>query len=132
MRAPQAAHFALDVSDLFQRPAVHALAFPDDLLAHGQALHLVEGDAHLILGERFFLFAFAFTINPLISVMGVFAALVLFIMYFKIPYAVLVGREQKRFPAPRALTGITLVLVLLCIVFGVVPHLQLWILTGAI
>ena len=83
-----------------------------------------------IFVSEFFLFAFAFTINPLISVMGVFAALVLFIMYFKIPYALLVGEEQKPVPSPRAVTGIGIALTLLCILFGVIPQLQLWILTG--
>jgi NADH-quinone oxidoreductase subunit M len=83
-----------------------------------------------IFVSEFFLFAFAFSINPLISVLGVFAALVLFIMYFKVPYALLVGRQQRPLPSPKLITGIGLGLMVLCIVFGLVPQLQLWILTG--
>lgn len=83
-----------------------------------------------IFVSEFFLFAFAFTINPLISVMGVFAALVLFIMYFKVPYALLVGKDQEPVKSPKILTGISLVMMMLCIVFGLLPDIQLWLLTG--
>jgi len=120
-------------SDVIDR--LEGYFYSDKLNATGAViagLSLVGLPGLNIFVSEFFLFAFAFTINPIISVLGVFAALVLFIMYFKIPYALLVGREQKPVPAPKSLTGISFALILICVIFGIVPHLQLWILTGVL
>ena len=53
--------------------------------------------------------------------------MVLFIMYFKIAYILLVGRAE-RIPIPKVLIGISGVLAFLCLLFGLLPQLQLLIL----
>lgn len=85
-----------------------------------------------IFVAEYFLFVAAFAINPMITVMGVFAALILFIMYFKIPYALLVSKEKPCFRTPKPLTWIGMALAVAVIVLGMVPQLQTYILTGAI
>ncbi len=85
-----------------------------------------------IFVSEWFLFVTGFAINPMITVMGIFAALVLFIMYFKIGYVMLVGQPAKSLAPPKALTGAGAVLAILCVLLGVVPQLQMLILTGGI
>ncbi len=85
-----------------------------------------------IFVSEWFLFVTSFAISPMITVMGIFAALVLFIMYFKIGYVMLVGQPAKSFAPPKILTGTGAVLAILCILLGVAPQLQLLILTGSI
>jgi len=85
-----------------------------------------------IFVSEWFLFVTSFAISPMIAVMGIFAALVLFIMYFKIGYVMLVGQPAKSFTTPKILTGLGALLAILCVLLGVVPQLQLLILTGAI
>lgn len=82
-----------------------------------------------IFVSEFFLFAIAFEINPLISILGVFAALILFIMYFKIPYVLLVGREQPTIKTSKTLTMFNIALCFACIILGIFPQLQIFLLT---
>lgn len=85
-----------------------------------------------IFVAEYFLFVAAFAINPMITVMGIFAALILFIMYFKIPFTLLVSREKAHIKSPLLLDGIGLALAVAVIVLGMLPQLQLFILTGGI
>ncbi|GEM_PF-3829006 len=85
-----------------------------------------------IFVAEYFLFVAAFTINPMITVLGVFAALILFIMYFKVPYALLVSREKAHIKSPLPLDGVCLALAAAVIALGLLPQLQLYVLTGVI
>ena len=85
-----------------------------------------------IFVSEWFLFVASFAISPMITAMGIFAALILFIMYFKLAYALLAGEPQRRLPVHRPLTVIAALLTFFCILLGVVPQLQVFILTGGI
>jgi len=75
------------------------------------------------------LFTKAFTLSPVITLMGIFLAMMLFIMYYKITYYLLVGpgREQKKAPLKIALAG---ALAIACLILGIIPQIQYVILGG--
>ena len=75
------------------------------------------------------LFTAAFTVVPIVTVLGIFAALLLFIMYYKLVYVLLVG-EGNKICIPAPMTGVNLTLAALCILLGILPHLQFMLLEG--
>ena len=81
-----------------------------------------------IFVSEWFLFKAAFTINPIITIFGIFAALLLFIMYFKIVNVLLVGWSGSRKKSMRMLTYMNAVFAILCLIFGLIPITQLYIL----
>ncbi len=68
------------------------------------------------------LFTTAFKTSPSISLLGVFAALLLFIMYYKIVYVLLVGEGEKR-KVPKPVTFLNGVLAGSIIILGLVPQI---------
>jgi len=75
------------------------------------------------------LFTKGFVLSPVITLMGIFLAMMLFIMYYKIAYYLLVGpgREQKEAPLKLAIAG---ALGAACIILGLLPQAQYMILGG--
>ncbi len=76
--------------------------------------------------SEWYMFIASFAIDPAISLLGIFAALVLFILYFKIAYILLAGESEHR-GAPPVLTGFNFLLCLSMFVLAV-PQTQLFIL----
>jgi len=81
-----------------------------------------------IFVSEWLLFKTSFNINPIITVWGIFAALLLFIMYFKIIYILLSGKRVLKAKAHTSLQVYIWVLALACLVFGLLPFTQLYIL----
>lgn len=69
------------------------------------------------------IFTSAFAVAPMIALLGVFAALMLLVMYYKIIYVLLVG-EGKPIAAPSSLTAFNGFLAVSCIVQGIFPYAQ--------
>jgi multicomponent Na+:H+ antiporter subunit D len=81
-----------------------------------------------IFVSEWFLFKASFLINPIITVFCIFLALLLFIMYFKVANVLLIGSfEGKKIPV-RYITFINAILAIICLTFGLLPQLQLFIL----
>lgn len=81
-----------------------------------------------IFVSEWLLFKTSFGINPIITIWGIFAALLLFIMYFKIVYIMLSGRRVKREKAHFTLQLYNWMLGLAAVIFGILPFTQLYIL----
>jgi multicomponent Na+:H+ antiporter subunit D len=81
-----------------------------------------------IFVSEWFLFEAAFVINPIITILVIFAALLLFVMYFKIANIVLIGADEPFKRSISRLTYVNTILAILCLVFGLLPQLQLYIL----
>jgi len=81
-----------------------------------------------IFVSEWLLFKTSFGINPIITIWGIFAALILFIMYFKIVYVMLSGKKTNKEKAHISLQIYNWVLGLACLVFGILPFTQLYLL----
>ncbi|MBL7100500.1 MAG: hypothetical protein ISS23_00935 [Nanoarchaeota archaeon] len=81
-----------------------------------------------IFVSEWLLFKTSFNVNPIITVWGIFAALLLFIMYFKIIYILLSGRKALKEKAHMSLQIYNWVIALACLVFGLLPFTQLYLL----
>ena len=78
--------------------------------------------------SEWFLFKASFIINPIITIFGIFVALLLFIMYFKIVNVLLVGEVKVKEVLIRPLTYLNAIFAIICLVFGLLPQIQLYIL----
>ncbi|MFH0929416.1 MAG: hypothetical protein V1818_03615 [Candidatus Aenigmatarchaeota archaeon] len=95
----------------------------NDIFATIACLSLAGLPAFNMFVSEWFLFVGSFVLTPIITVMGIFIALLLFIMYYKIVYVLLVGEgRQKRIPEP--ITVVNGLLAITCIILGILPHLQ--------
>ncbi|KYK35660.1 MAG: hypothetical protein AYK18_02745 [Theionarchaea archaeon DG-70] len=81
-----------------------------------------------IFVSEWFLFKTAFIINPIITVFGIFVALLLFIMYFKVVNLLLVGKIGNERKPMKLLTYMNAFFAFLCLIFGLIPQTQLYIL----
>lgn len=81
-----------------------------------------------IFVSEWLLFKTSFAISPVITIFGIFIALLLFIMYFKVIYVLIVGESKVKEITPNLLTGINVLLALACIIFGLLPGTQFLIL----
>ncbi len=81
-----------------------------------------------IFVSEWLLFTASFKINPIITIWGIFAALLLFIMYFKIIYILLSGKRVKREVTHPVLQAYNWIIAVACIVFGLIPSTQLYLL----
>jgi multicomponent Na+:H+ antiporter subunit D len=81
-----------------------------------------------IFVSEWFLFKASFLINPIITVLCIFLTLLLFIMYFKVANVLLIGSfEGKKIPM-RYITFVNASLAAVCLTFGLLPQVQLFIL----
>lgn len=97
-----------------------------------------------IFVAEWYLFITAYSINPAITILSIFAALILFIMYFKVVFALFVNRQpagmqpvgtrpKQTKPVmmfPAVPTAVNLALALVCVVLGLFPFLQVMLLGG--
>ena len=81
-----------------------------------------------IFVSEWLLFKTSFNVNPIITIWGIFAALLLFIMYFKIIYILLSGKKVLKEKAHLALQIYNWIIALACLVFGLLPFTQLYLL----
>jgi len=81
-----------------------------------------------IFVSEWYLFKSSFIINPVITVFGIFAALLLFVMYFKITSVLLTGESETQRRSMKLLTYMNATLALLCLVLGIFPQIQIYIL----
>jgi formate hydrogenlyase subunit 3/multisubunit Na+/H+ antiporter MnhD subunit len=95
----------------------------DDAFATIACLSLSGIPIFNIFFAKWALFTESYAISPMLTVFELFAAVLMFIMYYKIVYVLLVG-EGKPKKTPKLLTAINGALALSCIVLGVVPQLQ--------
>lgn len=100
----------------------------NDIFATVSCLSLAGLPAFNMFVSEWFLFTHAFTINPIVTVFGIFAALLLFIMYYKVVYVLLVG-EGKTKRIPKHITYLNGGLALTCILLGLIPWIQIEILS---
>jgi formate hydrogenlyase subunit 3/multisubunit Na+/H+ antiporter MnhD subunit len=82
-----------------------------------------------IFVSEWLLFKTSYTIEPTITIFGIFLALLLFIMYFKIVNILMVG-ESKALKRSLKLTYLNIILAVACILFGLLPQLQIYILNA--
>ncbi len=81
-----------------------------------------------IFVSEWFLFKASFLINPVITLFGIFIALLLFIMYFKIINVISVGDFDLSKSSIKQITYVNGILAILCLIFGLLPQIQLFIL----
>ena len=74
------------------------------------------------------LFTAGYTVSPIITIFGIIAALLLFIMYYKIVYVLLVGQGKKH-KVPKPITITNALLAIIIIILGLIPPIQNYILT---
>jgi len=78
--------------------------------------------------SEWFLFKASFIINPIITIFSIFVALLLFIMYFKIVNVLLVGNVESKELSKKPLIYLNAILAIICLIFGLLPQIQLYIL----
>lgn len=103
----------------------------NDIFATIACLSLAGLPAFNMFVSEWFLFVGSFAITPIITIMGIFIALLLFIMYYKIVYVLLVG-EGRQNTIPRTVTIVNGILAVICIILGLLPQLQVEILSRVI
>ena len=103
----------------------------NDIFATIACLSLAGLPAFNMFVSEWFLFTGSFVITPIITIMGIFIALLLFIMYYKIVYVLLVGEGRQK-SIPRSVTIVNGILAVVCIVLGLLPQLQVEILSRLI
>ncbi len=81
-----------------------------------------------IFVSEWFLFVASYSISPALTMMGIFAALILFIMYFKLVYTLLTGQGEYHPQTPASFRASLLAMGIACIILGLLPWLQLYIL----
>lgn len=81
-----------------------------------------------IFVSEWFLFKASFLINPVITLFGILIALLLFIMYFKIINVISVGNFGGSKIPMKYITYVNGILAVICLIFGLLPKLQLLIL----
>ncbi len=101
----------------------------NDVFATIACLSLAGLPAFNMFVSEWFLFTASFSIAPMITVLCIFAALLLFVMYYKIVFVLLVGKGEAKF-FPKTLTVLNGGLAILCIILGLLPQIQYQILTG--
>ncbi len=78
--------------------------------------------------SEWLLFKKSFIISPVITIFGIFLALLLFVMYFKIVYVCMVGKSKVREHSPKVLNWICIGLGIVCLLLGLLPNIQFFIL----
>jgi len=103
----------------------------NDIFATIACLSLAGLPAFNMFVSEWFLFVGSFVITPIITIMGIFIALLLFIMYYKIVYVLLVGEGRQK-TIPRTITIVNGIIAVICIILGLLPQLQVEILSRVI
>lgn len=77
-----------------------------------------------IFVSEWLLFKTAFSLSPIITVAGIFAALLLFIMYIKFAYILLAGEIEKVQKSPLIAKVYNILLAITCFIVGIIPWIQ--------
>lgn len=81
---------------------------------------------------RWFLFTKAFKIDPVITVIEIFISLLLLLMYFKVVYVLIATYAAQKQKADMLPKVYAIILGILCLIFGLVPYLQFYIINKVI
>jgi len=81
-----------------------------------------------IFVSEWLLFKASFLISPVITLFGIFVALLLFIMYFKIINVISVGNFGQSNRPMRYMAYVNGILAVVCLIFGLLPQIQFFIL----
>jgi len=81
-----------------------------------------------IFVSEWYLFKTSFMFNPIITIFGVFAALLLFVMYFKIANILFIGESKPLKRNIKPLIYLNGIFAIICLLFGLLPQLQIYIL----
>lgn len=81
-----------------------------------------------IFVSEWLLFVKAFTIDPAITIIGIFIALLLFIMYFKVIYILISKYQTQKSKTNKISRSYAIILGILCLLFGILFNLQFYIL----
>jgi len=81
-----------------------------------------------IFVSEWFLFKASFLINPAIALFGIFIALLLSIMYFKIINVISVGNFDSSKISLKHITYVNGLLAIICLILGLLPQVQVYIL----
>jgi len=100
----------------------------NDAAATIACLSLAGLPAFNMFVAKWVLFTDGFNVSPMIALLGIFAALLMFIMYYKIVYMLLVGWGEHKHEA-RVMTWINASLAIACVILGLFPFIQFWILS---
>ncbi|MFH1638611.1 MAG: proton-conducting transporter membrane subunit [Candidatus Woesearchaeota archaeon] len=103
---------------LYYRYPVNGFA----LIIAGISLAGVPG-LNIFISE-WLLFKTAFALSPIITVAGIFAALLLFIMYIKFAYILLAGEVLEKEHSPMPSKAYNVILSVTCFVIGIIPWIQ--------
>ncbi len=103
----------------------------NDIFATIACLSLAGLPAFNMFVSEWLLFTKSFVITPVITILGVFAALLLFIMYYKVVYFLLIGKTRQKI-IPREITILNGIMAVIIIILGFLPQLQLEILSRVI
>jgi formate hydrogenlyase subunit 3/multisubunit Na+/H+ antiporter MnhD subunit len=103
----------------------------NDIFATIACLSLAGLPAFNMFVSEWLLFTKSFVITPVITILGIFAALLLFIMYYKVVYFLLIGKTRQKH-IPIGITILNGILAVIIIVLGLLPQLQLAILSKLI
>ncbi|MCK4328155.1 MAG: hypothetical protein KAW41_06870 [Candidatus Diapherotrites archaeon] len=95
----------------------------NDIAATIACLSLAGLPAFNMFVSEWALFTASYAVMPIVTILGIFAALLLFVMYYKLVYRLLIG-EGAKVRIPRSITAMNLALAALCIILGVLPTLQ--------
>ncbi len=77
-----------------------------------------------IFVSEWLLFKTAFSLSPIITVAGIFAALLLFIMYIKFAYILLAGKVRAKEKTPFLPKAYNIILAIVCFIIGLIPWIQ--------
>ena len=80
--------------------------------------------------SEWLLFKTSFHISPVISIFGIFLALLLFIMYFKIINITLTGKVRPHLKRKKISSYFNFFLSIFCLLLGLIPRIQFYILEG--
>jgi len=82
--------------------------------------------------SEWLLFKTSFAISPVITIFGIFLALLLFVMYFKIVYVLMSGGTKAKERSPIVLNWLNIFLTIACLLFGLMPQIQFLILNSVV
>jgi len=77
---------------------------------------------NIFVGE-FLLYSFLFAVHPALALLAIFAGLVCFMFYFRICYTLMVRKSQVTIPVPLPVKVVAVVLGILVVGLGIIPHI---------
>lgn len=82
--------------------------------------------------SEWLLFKTSFIISPVITIFGIFVALLLFIMYFKVVYVIMTGESKVKERTPIILTVLCIIFAIICLILGLMSGIQILLLKNVV